>query len=186
MGSSAENAPFLRRERVPVLWGVDELVALVRRQPTHAADRLIDDLAAIGWQLFELLKKLARLLLLIRSQVLPGFHAVEHALLLLRRQTGKMLQPVLQPGLLLRWKPPELGIVFEHAALLRRWQVLITAQPVSGVAGLVLRTCRIGVRTIILLKVVPLPIRTLRLRSCVRGLGERESQQQKRRQTARN
>ena len=59
------------------------------------ADRPVEGLAAVGRQLLELLKELARLLLLIRSQVLPGFHAIEHALLLLRRQAGKMLQSFL-------------------------------------------------------------------------------------------
>ena len=94
------------------------MVALCGRQTAHAADRLVDGLAAIGRQLLELLKELARLLLLIRSQVLPGFHAVEHPLLLLWRQAGKMLQPVLQPFLLWRRKPAELGIVLERAVLL--------------------------------------------------------------------
>ena len=136
-------------------------------QVAHPADRPVDSLAAVGRQLPELLKKLARLLLLILSQVLPGFHAVEHALLLLRWQVGKMLQPVLQSHLLLRRKPSELRIVFERAALLRGRQILIAAKPVSGVAGLVLRTMRFigaaGVRAALFLKPVPLPIRTLGL-----------------------
>ena len=95
MGGSAEDEAFPRRERVRVLVRVDELVALVRRQVAHAADRPIDGLAAVGRQLPELLKDLARVLFLILRQVLPGLHAVEHAFLLLRRQVGKMLQPVL-------------------------------------------------------------------------------------------
>ena len=108
-------------------------------RPRMLADRAVDGLAAVGRQLLELLKELARALLLIGRQVLPGFHAVEHALLLLRRQAGKMLQPASQPRLLLRRKPAELRIVFERAALLRGRQILIAAEPVSGVAGLVLR-----------------------------------------------
>src|ERR1700688_5009850 len=142
MGGSAEDEAFPRRERVLVLVRVDELVALFRCQVAHAADRPVDGLAAIGRQLPELLKNLARMLLLILSQVLPGFHAVEHPLLLLRRQAGKMLQPALQPGLLLRRKLPELRIVFECAALLCRREILIAAEPVSGVPGLVLRAMR--------------------------------------------
>ena len=140
MGGSADDEALWRRERALVLVRVDELVALFRRQVAHAADRPIDGLAAVGRQLPELLKDLARVLFLILSQVLPGLHAVEHAFLLLRRQAGKMLQSVLQPGLLLRWKPPELRIVFERAALLRGRQIFIAAKPVSGVPGLVLRT----------------------------------------------
>jgi hypothetical protein len=198
MGGSAEDEAFPRRERVLVLVRVDELVALFRRQVAHAADRPIDGLAAVGRQLPELLKDLARVLFLILSQVLPGLHAVEHAFLLLRRQAGKMLQFVLQPGLLLRWKPPELRIVFERAALLRGRQIFIAAKPVSGVPGLVLRTMRFigvaGVRGTFFLKPAPLPIRTLglrtrllrRLRRQTLYLGERRRQQQKRCQTARN
>ena len=102
VGGSAEDEAFPRRECSLVLVRVDELVALFRRQVAHAADRPIDGLAAIGRQLPELLKDLARVLFLILSQVLPSLHAVEHVFLLLRRQAGKMLQPVLQPGLLLR------------------------------------------------------------------------------------
>src|SRR6266852_2865012 len=180
MGGSAEDEAFPRRERALVLVRVDALVALFGRQVAHAADRPVDGLAAVRWQLPELPKDLARMLFLILSQVLPGFHAVEH------------------PLLLLRWKPPELRIVFERAALLCRRQIFIAAKPVSGMTGLVLRTMRFvgaaGVRAAFVLKPAPLPIRTLglltrwlrRLRRQTLYLGERRRQQQKRRQTARN
>jgi len=198
VGSSTEQAAFLRGERASVLVGVDEPVALFGRQAAHAADRPVDGLAAVGRQLPELLKELARPLLLIGSQVLPGFHAVEHALLLLRRQAGKILQPSVQLSLLRRRKSSELRIVFERAVLLRGWQIFIAAQPVSGVAGLVLRrtsfTAAAGVGTTFFLKAVPLPVRILRLRMLLlwrwrrhmADLTERRRQQQKRCQTARN
>jgi len=216
MGRPAEDEAFPRRERALVLVRVDELVTLFGPQVAHAADRRIDSLAAVRRQLPELLKDLARPLLLIWRQVLPGLHAVEHVFLLLRWQAGKMLELVLQPGLLLRRKPPELRIVFERTALLRRRQIFITAKPVSGVSGLVLRTRRFigaaGVRATLLLKLAPLPIRTLglltwlgllvwlglltwlgllarllrRLWGQTLYLGERRRQQQKRCQTARN
>ena len=198
VGRSAEDEALPRRERALVLVRVNELVALFRRQVAHAADRLVDSLASIGRQLPELLKDLARMLFLILSQVLPGFHAVEHVFLLLRRKAGKMLQPVLQPGLLLRRKLSELRIVFERTALLGRRQIFIAAEPVSGVPRIVLRTMRfIGaarVRATFVLKPVPLPIRTLglltrwrrRLRRQTLYLGEQRRQQQKRHQTARN
>jgi hypothetical protein len=200
VGGSAEQAAFVRRERAPVLRRVDELVTLFGWQVAHPADRPADSLAAVRRQLPELLKYLSRPLLLILRQVLPGFHAVEHPLLLLRWQIGKMLQPVLQSHLLLRRKPSELRIVFERAALLRGRQILIAAKPVSGVPGLVLRRMRFigaaGVRAAFFLKPVPLPIRTLgllmrllrRLRRprLMPSLGERQRQQQKHRQTARN
>jgi hypothetical protein len=187
VSGSAENAAFLGRECVSVLRGVDEPIALVRRQATHAANRPVDGLAAIGRQLSELLEELTRLLLLIRSQVLPGFHPVEHAFLLLRRQAGEMLQPASQSRLLLRRKPAELGIVFERAALLRGRQILVAAEPVSGVAGLVLRRMgwirAAGVGATFFLKVVPLPVR---LRMRLLGRSERRRQQQKHCQTAPN
>lgn len=169
MGGSAEDDALLQRERVLVLLGVDELVALPRHQVAHAPDRAVDGLAAIGRQLLELLKELARPLLLIWRQVLPGFHAVEHALLPLGGQAGEVLQPLSQPGLLLRRQPAELRIVFKRPALLRGRQILIAAKPVSGVAGLVLRRTDLigaaGAGTALLLKVVPLPVRRLRLRT---------------------
>ena len=201
VGGSAEQAAFLRRKRAFVFVGVDELVTLFGRQVAHAADGPVNSLAAVGRQLSELLKELARVLLLIRSQVLPGFHAVEHMLLLLRRQVGKMLQPVLQPGLVFRGKLSELRIVFERATLLCGRQIFIAAEPVSGVAGLVLRrssfigAARVG--TTFFLKPVPLPVRTLRLQMLLRmrlwrplwlrrpGLGGRRRQQQKHCQKAR-
>ena len=170
MSRSAQNAALLRRVLEPELVGVDKLVSLCGRQAAHSTNRPVDGLAAIRRQLLELLKKLARLLLLIGSQVLPGLHAAEHALLLLRGHTGKMLQLVFQPPLLLGRKPPELGIVFEGAALLGRRQIFIAAEPVSGVSGLVLRWTgfiraagvgTIVLGTIVILKAMPLPIRTL-------------------------
>jgi hypothetical protein len=188
VSSSAKQAAFLRRKRIPVPVGVDELVALSGREAAHAADCLVDGLTAVWRQLPELLKELARPLLLIGRQVLPGFHAVEHSFLLLRRQAGKMLQPVLQSGLLLLRKPTELRIVFEGAVLLRGWQILIAAEPVAGVAGLVLRRMElIGTAgTTFFLKVVPLPVGMLRLRMLlgpafvlrISALGEQRRQQQ--------
>ena len=198
MGGSTEQAAFLRRERTLVLVGVDELVALFGRQIAHAADRPVDGLTAVGRQLPELLKELARLLLLISSQVLPGSHAVEHALLLLWRQAGKMLQPSVQLGLLLRRKPSELRIVFERAVLLRGRQIFIAAEPVSGVAGLVLRRTSFAGATLVgtnfvlqlalvsLLTLLLLMLLLRPLRRQMPGLGERRRQQQKRCQTARN
>jgi hypothetical protein len=77
-----------------------------------------------------------------------------------------MLQPLPQLRLLLRGKPAELRIVFERAALLRRRQIFIAAQPVSGVAGLVLRPMELirtaGAGTTFFLKAVPLPVRWVR------------------------
>lgn|ERR1700677_321008 len=184
MGGSAEDATFLGRECVSVLRGVNQLVALFRRQVTHATDRLVDDLAAGGRQLPELLKYLARLLFLAGSHVLPDFHAVQYAFLLLRRETGKTLQLVLQSDLLLRGEPAEQGIAFEHSALLRGRHVFIATQPVSGVARLVQRRMRLR-RALLRMRVFLTVLRMRLLRSGM-GFSERRGQQHKRRQTARN
>ncbi len=196
VGSAAEDAAFLRREFVSVAIGIDELVALLGGQVAHASDGPVDGLTAIGRQLLELLKELARLLFLARGQMLPGLHAAEHALLALGRQAGKTLQPLLQLGLLLRGKPAKIGIVFEGAALLLGRHIFIAAEPVSGVAGLVAGRARlIGPGgPVFFLKAVPLPVRRLGLRISLtpglrrrmRVLGKGRREQQKRCETARD
>jgi hypothetical protein len=50
--------------------------------------------------------------------VLPGFHAAEYALLLIRRQAGKILQALLQALLLLRGKLAKFRVVLKFATLL--------------------------------------------------------------------
>lgn len=183
MRGSAEDVEFLRRECVPVFAGVNELVTLFGGQVAHAADGAVDDLSAVGRQLPELLKELACILLLIGSEMLPGFHAAEHALLLRGRQAGKMLQPFPQAGLLLGRKAPELRIVFEGASLLSGRQIFVAAEPVSGVARLILwRACL--VRMTFLLKVVPLPIGFWSRWGRPPNLGKGRSQQQRHCQTA--
>jgi len=112
MGGSADYDAFLQRERMRVLVRVDKLVALVGRQAAHVSDGAVDGLAAVGRQLFELVKELAGAFLLIRREVLPGFHAVQHAFLLLSGQAGKVLQSLLQADLLLRRESVELRIGF--------------------------------------------------------------------------
>jgi hypothetical protein len=119
VGSSVEDISLLRREGAAELIGIDELVTLVGRHAMHTTDRSIHGLTAIWRKLLELLKNLASSLLLILCQVFPGFHPTQHALLLLRRQAGKMPQSLQQTGLLGRREPAELGIVFKRALLLR-------------------------------------------------------------------
>lgn len=113
-----QDAAFVRRVISAVLVGIDEAVALLGGEGAHLANGAVHRLAAVGRQLAELLKHLSRLLFLGGRQVFPGFHAAQHALLLLRRPVGKVLQAVLQLPLLLRRKPAELRITFESAALL--------------------------------------------------------------------
>jgi hypothetical protein len=56
--------------------------------------------------------ELPDLLLLLRSQVLPGFHTVQGQLLALRRQAIEVLQTLLIGLLPIRRKPAELRIAF--------------------------------------------------------------------------
>lgn len=124
----------------PVLFRIDEPIALDRVQAPHVANGIIEGLSPLRRQLSELLKDLVGLLLLAGREMFPGLHAAEHALLLLGRQVGKVLQAILQLPLLGRRKTAELRIVFERAALLRGREIFIAAQPVSGMAGLIGRT----------------------------------------------
>ena len=67
--------------------------------------------------------------------MLPGFHAIENALLLLWRHVGETLQPVLQPHLLLRGKLAELLIIFKRTVLLLGRKIFVAAEPVSSMTG---------------------------------------------------
>ena len=51
---------------------------------------------ALRRKALELRKQLPRLLFLIGCQVLPGFHALQNAVLLLRRQAAETLQALAQ------------------------------------------------------------------------------------------
>src|ERR1700675_382772 len=66
--------------------------------------------------------------------MLPCFHAVQHALLLLGGKTRKMLQPLPQHLLMLRSQPTKTRIVLQRALLLTRRHVLVAAEPVSRVS----------------------------------------------------
>jgi hypothetical protein len=55
-----------------------------------------------------------------------------------------MLQPIFQALLLLGRKLAELGVILQFAALLFWRQIAIVAEPIAGVAGLVLRRPGLG------------------------------------------
>ncbi len=71
-----------------------------------------------------------------RGQVFPGFHALQDAVLLLRRQAAETPQAFPQNLLPQRRKAAEQGIVFEGFLLLVGRQVFVAAQPLSGVIAL--------------------------------------------------
>ncbi len=85
-GSPAHDVPFLGRKHVLETVGIDHLLALGRRHSPQVADRCTDHAPPIRWELLHLPENLSCLLFLIGSQMLPGLHAIQHALLLLRRQ----------------------------------------------------------------------------------------------------
>lgn len=69
----------------------------------------------------------SELLLLLRCQMLPGFHAVKHLLLLIARQSVEMLQALLKLLLPVRRQAPECRIVLQCPSLLvyRRSTILV-------------------------------------------------------------
>ena len=74
-----------------------------------------------------LLVNLTRLLFLLGSQMLPNLHTVQHALLLLRGQGRKMLQPLPEQLLLIGRQTAECRIALQGTFLLPRRYVLVTA-----------------------------------------------------------
>ena len=71
--------------------------------------------------------------------MLPNLHAVQHPLLLLRRQAVEVLQPVLQHLLALRRQAAKLRIALQRPALLFGRNSLILAQPLPGMMPLLRR-----------------------------------------------
>ena len=89
-------------------------------------------------------EELSCLLLLGGGQVLPGFHAIQNAQLLLRRKGRKMLQSLAQLLLPLGGQAAEFGIVLQRALLLIGRQICVSPQPIPGVTA---RLRRIRLRT---------------------------------------
>jgi hypothetical protein len=114
-------------------------------------------LPPLGGELLHLGVNVKRPLLLVRSQMFPGFHAVQHALLLFRRKRGKMPQALPQQLLLFRRQMAKCGIALQGPFLLPRWNILISAKPVAGmsrtwVRGVLILTSLVRRAHIILLR----------------------------------
>ena len=69
-----------------MLQTLPELVLMLRRHSPQVANCCAYHAPAVRGELLHLPENLPCLLLLIGSQVLPGFHSIQHALLLLRWQ----------------------------------------------------------------------------------------------------
>jgi len=86
------------------------------------------------------------LFLLLRGQVLPGFHSVQDQLLALGRQVIEVLQALLQSLLPLWRKPAELRIALQGSPLLLRRKSSLLAQPLACVMTLLRRPGRLILR----------------------------------------
>ena len=127
-----EHVALLRREHFLETLGIDDLGALIGGHLTQVADGSLHHRAALWGQLAEPRCQLARIGFLVWSEAVPGLHAIQHALLLLRRQAVEALQALLQLLLLLRRKPVVLRIVAQGFLLFFDRQIAILAEPGSG------------------------------------------------------
>ena len=82
----AHHLALLIGEHVLEALGVDDLLALLWGIAAGRALRVETMALPVGRKLLHLTENLPRLLFLLRRQMLPGFHTVQHAQLLLRRQ----------------------------------------------------------------------------------------------------
>ena len=94
--------------------------------------------------------------------MLPGFHAVQRAILLLRRHAVKSLQLIAQLLLSLRWKRAKAGIAFKRSPLLFGREITVLPQPLTSMSlvlwpALVLRA-RLSLRMRLILRMGRLPI----------------------------
>ena len=85
----------------------------------------------LGSEPLQLIVYLPRLVLLLRRQVLPSLHIVQHALLLLGRKAGEVLQSLAQLLLLRRRQVAEAGITFQRPLPICRRHIFMLPQPVA-------------------------------------------------------
>ena len=113
--------------------GVDDLFALIGRHGRKVADRGIDHALPVRRKLPQLIANLQSLLLLLGSQMLPGFHAVEHLQLLLRRQIGEMLQTLAQQLLPFGRQRRNAGSLCKARSCSAGGTIFVAAKPIPGV-----------------------------------------------------
>jgi hypothetical protein len=133
-----ENLLFLRRE-VAESSRLEGPHASIGRHSAQTLDRASHCLLAIRRQPVELRIHRAELLLLLRRQVLPCFHAVKHLLLPVWGQTIEMLQALLELLLPLRRQAAKCGIALQRAPLLVERLFTITIQPLTRMMALLRR-----------------------------------------------
>ena len=94
------------------------MLPLIGRHTSHGADGAVEGTPPLRRQVAELAEQLSRVLLLLPGEVLPGFHAVQHALLLFWRKIIEALQALPQLLLPLRRQIAKLRVIFERFPLL--------------------------------------------------------------------
>lgn len=90
-------------------------------------------LSTLSGKCLHLRMHLPRCIFLLRGQMAEGVHAPQHLLPLLGRQTVKPSKLILQMLLLLWRKVTELGIALQRPSLLFGREIVMLAQPLSGV-----------------------------------------------------
>src|SRR5579863_1770659 len=90
-GSAVEHVALLGSESLLVIVGLDGALTGLGRHGAQGLQRIPQRLATLLRQLLVALVEPTRLIFLLRRQVLPGFHAIQHAVLLLRTHAVKTL-----------------------------------------------------------------------------------------------
>ena len=130
-----ENLLFLGRELAESA-GLERSLASVGRHGAQALDGISHSTLAIRRQAPELRIHRAKLLLLLRRQVFPCFHALKNMLLLVGRHTGEMVQPLLELLLPLLREAAKRWIALQRMPLLVERLLTILVQPLSRMMAL--------------------------------------------------
>src|SRR5213593_3681600 len=91
LGNPIQQATLLRGKLILEAVRVNRLLALFWRHVAQIIYRALHHLPAFRRQILELREKLLGLLFLLRSQMLPGLHAVQDALLPVRWKAAEVL-----------------------------------------------------------------------------------------------
>jgi hypothetical protein len=101
------------------------------RHSTQSIYRTLHSMTAVGRQAAEMGLQVTKILLLIRVQVFPYFHASQRLLLAIGREAIEPLQPLFQLLLPLGRKPAKIRITLQRTTLLIEWLVAMLVQPLA-------------------------------------------------------
>ena len=127
---SIQNLAFLRREltEAPRL---NLPLTNVRGHSPKRLNRIPHRLPAVRRQTVELASYPPKLLLLLRSEVFPGFHTAQNLLLPVRRHAVEALQALFILLLPIAWEMSECRIIFQRATLLIGRHFPMLVQPLT-------------------------------------------------------